>query len=190
MAVFESDFNETLAKYEQAADQAEAEAIKRGLYVTNRPDMDRPELPSDISELSLTQLRHLLMLLTGWHTYAVGQKALADSRRRAAEKKRNYAWSAIRRVKNGTVSDKDDSTTTDTRYINLDVEAEKQDYLCKILECTVAGLYREVETISRTFSMMEQRAAAEGAVLSADRMASASRPRVDAFGMFRAGRRK
>jgi len=166
-AAFECPFEEGLAKYDEAIDNAEADVIKAGLSLTPRPMVnnkpaDRPVIPDDLSELSLTELSNLLGILTQWHSYAVGQKILASNQRDAAAEKKAFAWRYIRKLKDGTVADKDDAAGIDIRYVEVEAQYRYFDAKYTLLVGIVEAIKREIETVSRAVELIKQRIEIEG----------------------------
>jgi hypothetical protein len=167
VAAFEVPFEEGLEKYDRAIDEAEADVIKAGLGVTSRPmrhnkPAERPTIPEDLSELGLAELSNLLGVMTRWHSYAIGQKVIAGNQRDAAAEKKAFAWKYIRRLKEGTVSDKDDSAGIDVRYVDVEAQYRYHDAKYTFLVGMVDSLKRETETISRAVELLRQRIEIEG----------------------------
>lgn len=167
VAAFECPFEEGLEKYDRAIDEAEAEVIKAGLQVASRPMYnnrlaERPSIPEDLSELGLAELSNLLGVLTRWHSYAIGQKVIASNQRDAAAEKKAFAWKYIRRLKEGTVADKDDSAGIDIRYVEVEAQYRLHDAKYTFLVGIVESLKRETETISRAVELLRQRIEVEG----------------------------
>jgi hypothetical protein len=175
-------FEEGLKLYDEAIDRAEDDLVHIGLPLPTRPMdregelLDMPQLPDDLTDLSPRDLGDLLSVFSRWFEYATGQYKLARGRRNGGEKKRGFAWASIRQKKNGTVSDKDDHTRTDSRYMNVDADFEYGDAKLGLLEGIVRGLERDIDTISRAITVMDQRLGVEG------RGAAASRRRRDESG--------
>jgi hypothetical protein len=191
MPSFEMEYEEGLAIYDKAIDDAEADIIKRGLPISTRPrgindDFARfPYMPADLSEPEFQELQMLLGQFTAWFGYAIGQLKLAEGQRNAAEKQRSFAWSSIRKLKSGTVSDKDDSVRTDRRYITIDAKYEHCDAKVRIYGAIVDGLKRDIETISRAASVLEARTDIEGRSIAVGRKGRARHAQES----FRRGRR-
>jgi hypothetical protein len=183
-------YDDGLSVYDNAVDEAEAAVINMGLPLNTRPVgrdeefADVPRMPIDLSKSSFQELTYLIGRFTEWYGYSVGQLKLAEGRRNAAEKKRTFAWSRIRKLKSGTVSDKDDAVRTDSRYLNVDGRYEHWDAMVRLLGGIVEGLKRDVETISRSITVLESRTGAEGRGVAAGR-----KGRGDAQTAFRRGRR-
>jgi hypothetical protein len=165
---FEMRFEEGLQLYDEAIDRAEEDLIHIGLPLPARPSdrqgelLDMPQLPEELTGLSPRELGDLLNTFSRWFEYATSQYKLSRGRRNGNEKKRGYAWSHIRLKKSGTVSDKDDHTRTDVRYMNVDADFEYTDAKLGLLEGIVRGLERDIETISRAITVMDQRLGVEG----------------------------
>lgn len=174
-ANFETGYDDGLALYDDAIDQAEAEVIGRGLPVSTKPvgrDGDFAQFPTMPPDLSITQFPEMQRKIgefTAWFGYAIGQLKLAEGWRNAAEKKRSFAWSRIRKLKSGTVSDKDDAVRTDDRYVKVDAHYEHCDAKVRIYGAIVEGLKRDIETISRAASVLEARTGVEGRGMSVGR---------------------
>ena len=184
-AAFECPFEEGLSKYDEAIDNAEAEVIKAGLGVAPRPMYnnkpgERPMIPDDLSELGLSELSQLLGVLTRWHSYAIGQKAIAGNQRDAAAEKKAFAWKYIRRLKEGTVSDKDDSAGIDVRYVDVETQYREYDAKYTLLVGVVDALKRETETVSRAVELLRQRIEVEGREVGVGRRASRQAHREEA----------
>lgn len=167
VAAFEVPFEEGLEKYDEAIDRAEGDVVRAGLGVAARPrygnePAQRPMIPDDLSELGLAELSHLLGVLTRWHSYAIGQKVIAGNQRDAAAEKKAFAWKYIRRLKEGTVSDKDDSAGIDIRYVEVEAQYRYHDSKYSLLVGMVDALKRETETVSRTVEVLRQRIETEG----------------------------
>ena len=89
--------------------------------------------------------------------------------RNTTEAARDFAWAKIRKEKKGTVSDKNDATRTDMRYVQANTAYETADYMYNMVKGITEGLYREIETISRAISGLEQKFSAEGHRYSGER---------------------
>ena len=161
-------FEEGLQIYDDAIERAEESLIEMGLPLPPRPSdrhgnlLDMPYLPEDLQDMSPRELGDLLVTFSRWFEYASGQLKKFRGRRNVCEKKRAWAWSEIRKKKTGTVSDKDDETRTDIRYVNVDAEFECEDHKHGLLDGIVRGLERNTETISRNITVMDQRLGVEG----------------------------
>lgn len=164
-----------LEYYNRAVDEAEQEVLDMGLYMSSRPTnnqgefADRPQMPMDLSECKWGFLQRLIGQFTAWYDYAIGQYKLAIARRNAAEKKRAYSWSRIRKMKEGTVADKDDDTRCDSRYMEQDGHYEYCDSKVRMLEGIVDGLKRDIETVSRAMTALEGRQGVEGRAAGVER---------------------
>ena len=151
----EVDYDDGLALYDDAIEAAEEEVIRRGLPISNRPLGEDeefaqfPQMPADLSQIQFATLQKLMGQFTAWFGYAIGQLKIAEGQRNAAEKQRSFAWSSIRRLKSGTVSDKDDAVRTDRRYVAVDSKYEHCDAKVRIYNGIVDGLKRDIETVSR-----------------------------------------
>lgn len=191
MPSFEVEYDEGLALYDNAIDTAEAEIISRGLPISTKPldvngDFARfPCMPADLGDTTFLEMQKLIGQFTSWFAYAIGQLKLAEGYRNAAEKQRSFAWSSIRKLKTGTVSDKDDSVRTDRRYMTIDAKYEHCDAKVRVYGAIVEGLKRDIETISRAASVLEARTGVEGRGIAVGR-----KGRVQAAtSAFRSGRR-
>lgn len=168
MAKFELDYDEGLALYDDAIEAAEEEVIHRGLPISSKPLGEDgefaqfPQMPADLSQVQFGTLQKLIGQFTAWFGYAIGQLKVAEGQRNAAEKQRTFSWSSIRRLKSGTVSDKDDAVRTDRRYAAIDAKYEHCDAKVRIYNGIVEGLKRDIETISRAASVLEARTGVEG----------------------------
>ena len=168
MAKFEMEYDDGLALYDDAIDQAEEEIINRGLPISSKPlaangdFANFPCMPPDLSSTTFPELQRLIGQFTAWFGYAIGQLKLSEGYRNAAEKQRAFAWSSIRRLKSGTVSDKDDAVRTDRRYMTIDAKYEHCDAKVRVYGAIVEGLKRDIETISRAASVLEARTGVEG----------------------------
>lgn len=191
MPSFETNYDDGLALYDDAIDQAEAEVISRGLPVSTKPIgrdgefQQFPTMPPDLSVVKFPELQRKIGEFTAWFSYAIGQLKLAEGYRNAAEKKRSFAWSRIRKLKSGTVSDKDDAVRTDDRYVRVDAHYEHCDAKVRLYGAIVEGLKRDIETISRAASVLEARTGVEGRGVAVSR-----RGRTESAGeTFRSSRR-
>lgn len=168
MAKFEMEYDEGLALYDDAIDDAETEIISRGLPTSSKPlaadgmFAQFPLMPADLSITTFPELQRLIGQFTAWFGYAISQLKLAEGYRNAAEKQRAFSWSSIRRLKSGTVSDKDDAVRTDRRYMTIDAKYEHCDAKVRVYGAIMEGLKRDIETISRAASVLEARTGVEG----------------------------
>ena len=91
MADFTMKYEEGRDKYTAAIDDAEEDMARMGLALQARPVDERgrlddlPSLPADMAQQSPEELQTLLGKFTSWYSYAIGEKAKAESRRNAAE---------------------------------------------------------------------------------------------------------
>jgi len=167
-------YEEGLAQYDEVMDRVEQDLVDAGFPLPSRPSRDDefcmlPDLPIDLTQFSSKELGAFLSEFSAWYSYAAGQLKLARGHRNVSEKRRAYGWSRIRKTKQGTVSDKDDDTRTDSRFIQVDAEFEYADARLELLKGITDGLLRDVETISRAIAVMEQRISVDGAVAGAAR---------------------
>jgi hypothetical protein len=200
MPNYEVTLEEGLGAYGAAPEEAEDAIIRAGLSVATRPVDPRgefeefPSLPYDLSAASFPELQRLIGKFTEWYDYAIGQQKLAEGMRNAAEKQRTVAWARIRRTKSGTVSDKDDATRLDKRYIEVDARFEFRDSQYRLLVGIVEGLKRDIETISRAASVLESRTGAEGKGVGLDRKSRQrdrrNREQTSVLNTFRRGRKR
>lgn len=192
MPTFEMEYSEGIALYDNAIDEAEAEIIRRGLPTSSKPLATDGEfaafpcIPADLSIVTFPELQKLIGQFTAWFSYAIGQLKLSEGYRNAAEKQRAFAWSSIRKMKAGTVSDKDDSVRTDRRYMTVDAKYEHCDAKVRVYGAIVEGLKRDIETISRAISVLESRTSVEGRGVAVSRKGRTESAR----GAFRTGRRR
>jgi len=199
MASFEVTYDEGMKVYSEAPDKAEAAIIDMGLSVSTRPtdragEFDEfPHLPPDLSLCSFAEIQRLIGQFTTWYGYAIGQLKLAEGQRNAAEKRRTFAWSRIRKTKSGTVADKDDETRLDRRYVEADANFEFCDTKYRLLVGIVDGLKRDIETVSRSYAVLESRQNAEGKAVGISRRPGPGQDRRDThqsvLDKFRRGRR-
>ena len=168
MASFEVRYDDALNMLDESLDQAEADVISMGLNVATRP-IDRrgefadvPRMPSDLSKVTFQELQKLIGQFTEWFGYAVGQLKRAEGARNTAEEKKTTAWAIIRKLKTGTVSDKDDAVRTDARYVRVVAHYNYCDTKYRLLVGIVEGLKRDIDTISRAATVLENRMGAEG----------------------------
>lgn len=161
MPEFETTYEEGLDMIEEAVDMAEGIVIDMGLPLRVRPKTvdgafdDRPTLPPRLSDCNWVQLQDHLGQFTAWYGYANEMLPLVIGRRNAVEKQMKYAWSRIRKTKSGTVSDKDDATQTDRRYLRVVAAYEKCDLVVRFIASIVEGLKREIDTISRVATIKD-----------------------------------
>lgn len=200
MPSFEVNYEEGLAYYDDAYNNAEQEIVDMGLPLTRRPCdrngefADRPELPPRLDACGWSNLQNLLGQFTAWFSYANEQLPAAMGRRNAAESKRSFAWSKIRKSQKGTVADKDDATKTDKRYIKVAAEYEQCDTVVRLLRHIVEGLQREIETVSRIGTLESNAQNVEGRGNTMEnqmRRASGKQQGTgNILGMFKSDRRK
>ena len=200
MSILEAKYEQGMATYEQAVDKGDAELVKRGLPRAQRPMVtvngeqqfaDRPTLPERLSDLSLSDLQDLLGWFTAWYSYTIEQVSPAKTMRNTAEAARDFAWATIRKEKKGTVSDKNDATRTDLRYIQANAAYETADYMYNLIKAMSEGMHREIETISRSIAGLEQKFNIEGHRYSSERRGTAMRAgpsfKPDVMARFRVG---
>jgi hypothetical protein len=178
MPILEANYEQGMTAYEQAADKGDAELIKMGFPGSQRPMItidgvqqfaDRPTLPERLSDLSMSDLQDLLGWFTAWHSYSIERIPPARIMRNTAEAARDFAWAKIRKEKKGTVSDKNDAARTDMRYVQANTAYETAEYIFNMVKGITEGLYREIETISRVITGLEQKVGAEGHRYSGER---------------------
>lgn len=192
MPTFNADFEEALASYGTAADEAEAAIIDMGLQHAERPidgkgNPDKiPDLP-DLSECSPGEIAHLLSLFTAWHSYAHGRLVYFRKARDNEAEKRGFTWSYLRKRMEGTVADKDDHVKTDSRWVTVNRQYMYFDNLVQDLDCIVRNLEQSVKTISRVWAVLEQRMEVEGFKATIDR--KQQQKRGDVLRHFSRGRR-
>jgi len=191
MRSFEMDYDEGIALYDQAIDDAEAEVLTRGLPISSKPQRDDgefasfPRMPADLSQTTFPQLQKLIGQFTAWFGYAIGQLKLSEGARNTADKQRSFAWSSLRKLRSGTVSDKDDAVRTDSRYMKVDAHYEHCDAKTRIYGAIVDGLKRDIDTVSRAASVLEARTGVEGKGVAISRRGRSEQAR----STFRSGRR-
>jgi hypothetical protein len=179
MLTTEADYTQGVNIYAQAVDKGDADLTTWGFPVAERPRRgqelsDRPSLPERISDLDMPSLLDLLVWYTAWYDYASNLVPNARTTKNAAESARDFAWAKIRREKiaEKTVSDKDDATRTDMRYIRLNADLETADYKYTMLKAISEGLYRDIETISRAITGLEHRNNIDGHRYTGERKAN------------------
>lgn len=193
MSRFAPKFEDGLKGYDNATEEAIEDLHKMGLGVATRPEdeegefADRPVLPPDLSALTFVQTQKLMGQFSAWYDYAVGQLKVAEVRRNGADEKKGFAWSAIRKLKEGTVDDKNDDTRTDSRFMDVNSQYHYCDSLVRMLQGIVEGLKRDIETISRAATIMADRQGVGGRAVSVERK---GRNRSDVLTKFRTGRRQ
>jgi len=171
---FTMDFEEALSNYSSASDEAEAAVVAMGLGHSQRPSTrggepaNMPDLP-DLSECSPAELAHLISVFTGWHNYAHGRLVYFQKIRDVEAAKREFAWSYLRKHKDGTVADKDDLVRTDSRYVEINRQYMYADNIVRDLSCITESLERNVKTTSRVIEVMKQRLEVEGFGAQMDR---------------------
>lgn len=168
MPKFDLRFEEGQQIYDDAIADAQEELVRIGLPPPGRPSESTgelgvlPEMPTSLSDMSPRELSDLLALFSRWFEYATGQLNDAKGARNISSKKRELAWSNIRKKKTGTVSDKDDGARADERFIRVDAEFEYSDMMLGMLTGIVRSIERNIETISRAITVMGQRLSVEG----------------------------
>jgi hypothetical protein len=179
MPITEAEYGQGITLYAQAVDKGDADMSMMGFPQAERPrrgeDLaDRPYLPERISDLTMSQLLDLLNWYTAWYDYANSLVPKARTTKNTAESARDFAWAKIRREKinEKTVSDKDDATRTDLRYIKLNADLETADYKFTMLKAITEGLYRDIETISRVITGCEHKSNVDGHRYTGERKAN------------------
>jgi hypothetical protein len=179
MPTTEADYSQGVSIYGQAIDKGDVDLTKWGFPTAERPKRgdelaDRPSLPERISNLDMASLLDLLVWYTAWYDYANNLVPAARTAKNTAESARDFAWAKIRREKvlEKTVSDKDDATRTDLRYIRLNADLETADYKYTMLKAIAEGLYRDIESISRAITGLEQRGNVDWHKYSGERRAN------------------
>lgn len=179
MPITEAEFIQGVSIYAQAVDKGEGDMALMGFPQAERPKRgndlaDRPQLPERASDLNMSQLLDLLVWYTAWYDYANSLMPKARSEKTTLESSRDFAWAKIRREKGDerTVSDKDDATRTDLRYIRLNADLETADYKYNMLKAIAEGLYRDIETISRAMTGLSDRFNSEGHRYTGERVAN------------------
>ena len=179
MPTTEAEYTEGVGLYARAVDKGNAEMAMMGFPPAERPRRDgeladRPQLPERISDKSMSELLDLLVWYTAWYDYANSLMPDARTEKTSIESARDFAWAKIRREKGTekTVSDKDDATRTDLRYIKLNADLETADYKYNMLKAISEGLYRDIETISRAITGIEHKFNAEGHRYTGERVAN------------------
>jgi hypothetical protein len=191
MPSFEVRYDDALSMLDESLDKAEADVINMGLNVATRPShrgefSDFPKMPEDLSRPGFQELQRLIGQFTEWYGYAIGQLKLAEGARNTAEEKKTTAWAIIRKLKTGTVSDKDDAVRTDARYVRVVANYNYCDTKYRLLVGIVEGLKRDIETISRAATVLESRVGAEGRGVAVSRKGRAEQTAQT----FRSGRRE
>lgn len=182
MGKFEIPHGEGLAMYDRAIDESDELIARMGLSVAQRPTLrsgdfaEYPALPPDLGEYGFREIGLLLGTFTAWYDYAIGQHKTAVGRRNVAEKKRAFSWAKIRQEKTGTVSDKDDQTRIDERFVSVDYEYEMWSDITNKLQGIVDGLKRDIDTISRVVATIEGNIHVHGREGSINRKRYGARP--------------
>jgi len=173
---FTMSYQDGMNAYDQAVDKGEADLIKMGFPPAERPIDhlghlgDRPTLPPRMSVLTMAELQDLMGWFTTWHSYALEVLPQVAADRNAALQKKDFAWANLRGEKRGkTTKDKDDEVTSDGRFVAVNANFEILDYKFKKLTAICKGLEREIDTISRSQSALEQRTGAHGHVVAGER---------------------
>jgi len=196
--ITEAEYGQGISLYAQAVDKGDADMSMMGFPQAERPRRDgdladRPYLPERISDLTMSQLLDLLNWYTAWYDYSNSLVPKARITKNTAESARDFAWAKIRREKSAekTVSDKDDATRTDLRYIKLNADLETAEYKYTMLKAITEGLYRDIETISRVITGCEHNSNVDGHRYTGERKANnfkAGPARSDVLSVFRRGR--
>lgn len=175
MARIERRFDEAMEYFDAAITDAEQEIIDRGFMPPIRPgggdEFDgRPVMPPNLDDCQMHELQYLLGKFTEWYTYASNQLAESENQMDKCIEKEKYAWSKIRSgIREGTVSDKDDAVRTDQRHSDIVAERLHWKSRGRWMKVICESLMREIETISRAVTMMEQRMGVEGKAARAGR---------------------
>lgn len=178
MPTFEVDYQTGINQYLRSVQQGDEELEALGFPVAQRPrdtkgmPTERPDIPTNLSALSMGQLTDLLGYATGWYRYALEVLPTVASERDTAESARDFSWAKIRKSRTEKlVADKDNATRCDVRYIEAAARFETCSYKYRRIKAICDGLLREVETISRAMSGLEQTQRAEGTVIGGARRA-------------------
>lgn len=173
----EAQYEEGIESYAQIVAQGDDELVQMGFPPAQHPVakdgsmLERPQMPTSVSSLTLAQISDHMSVLTGWYSYALEVLPTVLSERNAAESARDFAWSKIRKSHEGTVADKDDETRCDARYIEANTRYETCEYKYRRIKAICDGLLREIETLSRAMNSKEQDTRATGMGLNAARKA-------------------
>lgn len=192
MATFDINYEDGLNALDTAVDTAEATVIKMGLHPADRPTDRRgefaemPRLPVALDDAKYPELQRLLGEFTVWYDYAIGQLRQAEIRRNGADEKRTFSWAKIRKLKDGTVADKDDSVRTDSRYVTVNAALLETDSVVRLLNGIVDGLKRDIDTVSRAIAALDARTNVEGRGAAVARRQESDTVR----DVFRTGRRQ
>jgi hypothetical protein len=172
---FEKEYKAGVQAYEEVVDKGEMEMADMGFPPAERP-VDttgefgiRPKLPAKLSVLSMAEMQDLMGWFTSWYSYSMEMLPRVTADKNAAASKKDFAWAKIRNEKRGTVSDKDNGTRVDSRYVAINTEYEKLEYKYRHLAAVCKSLEREIDTISRAQSALEQRNHGEGSRVSGER---------------------
>ena len=172
---FEYDINSGLEVYERITAEGEEAMGRMGFPPAQRPRnddgslADRPTLPQRVSVLSMSELQDFLAYFTSWHSYAIEMLPDAACEKNAAEVARDFVWAKIRKGMEGTVQDKNDRTRTDQRFIDANARYETCFYKHGKIKSICDALEREIDTLSRAITALEQRTKVEGAQVSGER---------------------
>lgn len=195
----EKRYDEVIEGLDNAVADAEQEIIDRGFLPPTRPknsegELDtRPVMPPNLDDCTMDELQYLLGQFTEWYTYAGRQSAEAENQLDKCKEKKTFSWAKIRgSIQAGTVSDKDDETRRDQRYTDVIEEMTHWSSMMRWMKVITDSLLREIETISRAVTMMEQRMGVEGRSYRAgrrvERVQQGERRR-DALSRFQGNRR-
>jgi hypothetical protein len=89
--------------------------------------------------------------------------------------KKDFVWAVVRAEKRGkTKQDKDDETRTDARYVEANTKYEALEYIHKRISSVCKGLEREIDTISRAQSALENKGKTYGQNLGGERSVARS----------------
>jgi len=192
MASFDISYEDGLNMLDTAVDRAEATVIKMGLHPADRPTdrsggfAEMPCMPVSLNDTKYAELTHLLGAFTAWYDYALGQLRNAEIHRNKSDEKRSLSWAKLRKLKEGTVADKDDAVRIDSRYVTANAELLETDSVVRLLNGIVEGLKRDIETVSRAIAALDSRTNVEGRGAAVARKQEASTVRE----VFRTGRRE
>ena len=145
------------------SDAANAALERQGLHLPERPLMDAPGLPEDITGLDDASLMYLFTQLNVWASYCAGQLACAQIDERATQRTLDYAEATalLTGWKGGSdarVAVAKATVATDDEVRALRMTLDEDHAYRKLIEVLSANLERDVALVSREIT---RRSAAE-----------------------------
>ena len=136
------------------SNQAEAKLKAQGLFLPIKPDIEIPDLPTDITELDDDSLMELFVILTGWSDHISAQVAVAMVDEREAQRDVDVAeaQAMVRHWKGGSgdrVAIVKAQIAADPDVIELHDHLEERYAYRKLVEVLANNIDRDAALVSR-----------------------------------------